>query len=83
MNSPLPGWSSWHSHGREITEAGVRIVWQGGMASALGSRVIADAKNIGSIRVYDVETGEDVLHEVSFAFAFHAFAPEGEWMLGN
>ncbi|MHA1127707.1 MAG: DUF3179 domain-containing protein [Alphaproteobacteria bacterium] len=66
-----------------ITEAGVRIVWRAGMATALGARRIADAKDIGSIRVYDAETGEDVLHEVSFAFAFHAFAPEGEWMLGN
>ncbi len=67
----------------EITEAGVRIVWKAGMATALGNRVIADAKDIGSIRVYDAETGEDVLHEVSFAFAFHAFAPDGEWMLGD
>lgn len=67
----------------EITEAGVRIVWQSGMASALDARRIADARNIGSIRVFDAATGEDVLHEVVFAFAFHAFAPEGEWMLGN
>lgn len=67
----------------EITEAGVRIVWRSGMASALDARRIADARNIGSIRVFDATTGEDVLHEVTFAFAFHAFAPEGEWMLGN
>ncbi|MEO1919997.1 MAG: hypothetical protein ABGW81_09905 [Paracoccaceae bacterium] len=53
------------------------------MATALGARRITDAKDIGSVRVYDAETGEDVIHEVSFAFAFHAFAPEGEWMLGN
>ena len=67
----------------EITEAGVRIVWRAGMASALGSRIIADAKDIGSIRVFDATSGADVVHEVSFAFAFHAFAPDGEWMLGN
>lgn len=67
----------------EITEAGVRIVWRSGMASALGARRIADAKDIGSIRVFDAATGEAVVHEVAFAFAFHAFAPDGEWMLGN
>jgi len=66
-----------------ITEAGVRIVWKAGMATALGARRIADAKDVGSIRVYDALSGEDVIHEVAFAFAFHAFAPSGEWMLGN
>ncbi|MEK6216054.1 MAG: DUF3179 domain-containing protein, partial [Boseongicola sp.] len=45
----------------EITEAGVRIVWQSGMASALDARRIADARNIGSIRVFDAASGEDVL----------------------
>lgn len=67
----------------EIEEAGVRIVWKSGMAAALDTRRIADARDIGSIRVFDAKTGADVLHEVVFAFAFHAFTPEGEWMLGN
>ncbi len=66
----------------ELEEAGVRIVWRSGMASALGARRIADARDIGSIRVYDA-AGNDVVHEVTFAFSFHAFAPDGEWMLGN
>lgn len=68
---------------QEITEGGVRIVWNAGMASALDARVIAEARDIGSIRVFDASSGKDVLHEVSFAFAFHAFVPNGEWMLGN
>ncbi len=67
----------------ELEEAGVRIVWRAGMVSALDVRRIADSRDIGSIRVYDAVTGEDVIHEVTFAFAFHAFHPEGEWMLGN
>ena len=66
-----------------LEEAGVRIEWKSGMASALDTRRIADARDIGSIRVYDAQTGADVLHEVVFAFAFHAFTPDGEWMLGN
>ncbi|PCJ75491.1 MAG: hypothetical protein COA53_06215 [Rhodobacteraceae bacterium] len=71
------------SEAEEITEAGVRIVWKSGMASALGARRISDARDIGSIRVFDAVTGEDVIHDVAFAFAFHAFEPDGEWMLGN
>ena len=67
----------------ELEEAGVRIVWKSGMAAALDTRRISDARDIGSIRVYDAVTGDDVLHEVVFAFAFHAFVPDGEWMLGN
>ncbi len=67
----------------ELQEAGLHIVWRAGMATALGTRRIADGRNIGSIRVYDARTGADIPHEVAFAFSFHAFAPDGEWMLGN
>ncbi len=63
-----------------IEEAGYKIVWQAGMASALDGRVIATSRDIGSIRVYD-SAGNDVAHEVVFAFAFNAFAPDGTWML--
>ncbi len=65
-----------------LEEAGIRIVWTSGMASALDTRRISDGRNIGSIRVFDA-AGNPVEHEVVFAFAFHAFAPDGEWMLGN
>ncbi len=66
-----------------LTEAGVRIVWKSGMVSALDTSLIEHARDIGSIRVYDANTGADVVHEFSFAFAFHAFTPNGEWMLGE
>lgn len=65
-----------------LEEAGVTIVWQSGMASALDSRNIAQGRNVGSIKVFD-DAGNPLEHEVVFAFAFHAFAPDGEWMLGN
>ena len=66
-----------------IEEAGVRIEWRSGQASALDSEEIAEGRDVGNIRVLDAETGDPVVHEVVFAFAFQAFTPEGEWMLGN
>jgi hypothetical protein len=37
---------------------------------------------VGTIRVRD-DQGRDVPHDVMFAFAFHAFWPDGRWRLGN
>ncbi len=65
-----------------LTEAGVTITWRSGQASALDDRVIAKGRDVGSIRVRD-SAGRDVPHDVMFAFAFHAFWPEGEWMMGR
>ena len=66
----------------KITEAGVSISWVKGQASALDSRDIATSRDVGTIRVRDA-AGKDVIHDVAFAFAFHAFHPSGEWMLGG
>ncbi|MEP4969076.1 MAG: DUF3179 domain-containing protein, partial [Parvibaculum sp.] len=63
-----------------VQEAGVIISWKAGQASALDSRRIAKGREVGSIRVKDA-SGRDVPHDVMFAFAFHAFWPEGQWML--
>ena len=44
-------------------------------------RDIANAyANVTAIRVRDAK-GKDIPHEVVFAFAFHAFAPDGVWHL--
>jgi hypothetical protein len=66
----------------EIVEAGVRLTWRPGQASALDSPRIAEGRDVGDVRVFDAATGEPLAHTVPFAFAFHAFHPEGEWMLG-
>lgn len=63
-----------------ISEAGVLLSWQAGQASALDQRDIGSSRDIGSVRVRDM-AGNDVPHDVLFAFAFHAFWPEGQWML--
>ena len=65
----------------EVNEAGVRISWVAGQASALDSGQISKGRGVGSIRVRDSQ-GRDVVHDVMFAFAFHAFWPDGRWMLG-
>jgi len=64
----------------EVSEAGVTISWTSGQASALDTARIAAGRDVGTIRVRDGQ-GRDVPHDVMFAFAFHAFWPDGAWML--
>ncbi len=71
------------SEAGEIVEAGVRLTWRSGQASALDSARIADGREVGDVRAYDAETGAPIVYEVVFAFAFHAFEPDGEWMLAE
>ena len=66
-----------------VEEAGLRIDWSEGQASALDAARIGEGREVGTIRVFDAATGEPVPHDVMFAFAYHAFWPEGEWMLGG
>ena len=66
----------------EVSEAGVTISWRAGQASALDTSKIAKGRDVGSIRVKDAK-GRDLAHDVMFAFAFHAFWPKGQWMLGK
>ncbi len=63
-----------------VSENGVTITWEEGQASALDGRSIANSKEVGTIRVRDTN-GKDVPHDVMFAFAFHAFWPNGDWKL--
>jgi len=65
-----------------LKENGFTFSWESGTASALDGRSIADSRDIGAIRVRD-KNGKDVVHDVAFAFAFHAFHPDGKWMLGK
>ena len=67
----------------EVTEDGIRLTWTAGQASALDTRDIGEGRDVGTVRVRDAETGEDLPHDVMFAFAFHAFWPEGEWKVGG
>jgi len=67
----------------EIAEAGYRLSWTRGQASALDTGEIGAGREVGDVRVVDAATGAPVVHEVVFAFAFHAFEPDGIWMTGE
>ena len=64
----------------ELREAGLVISWRAGQASALDTRRIAQGRDVGTIRVRD-ESGNDVPHDIMFAFAFNEFWPDGQWMI--
>lgn len=63
---------------RMIREYGVVLSWQGEQASALDRRQIGEGRSVGAVRVRDGQ-GRDIVHDVMFAFAFHAFHPNGTW----
>ena len=65
---------------REIRQDGLVIRFAGEQASALDTRNIAKGRSVASVRVKDAQ-GRDVPHDVMFAFAFHAFWPDGVWRL--
>jgi len=65
-----------------VTEDGITLSWAAGQASALDADRIAKGKDVGNVRVRDA-SGADLAHDVMFAFAFHAFWPDGNWMLGG
>ena len=67
----------------KIEEHGISLSWTGGQVSALDTPSVGEGINVGTVRVRDQETGEDLPHDLMFAFAFEAFFPEGEWILGG
>ena len=66
----------------EIREAGVVLTWTEGQSSALDVEHVGEGREVGNVRVRD-EEGREIVHDIPFAFAFHAFHPDGIWMLGN
>ncbi|HCP81182.1 MAG TPA: hypothetical protein DIT67_06180 [Octadecabacter sp.] len=65
-----------------IEESGVVLSWTAGQASALDTRNIGQGRDVGTVRVRN-QAGHDLAHDVMFAFAFHAFWPDGAWMLAE
>ena len=55
---------------------GLKFSWREGVASALDSSMIANGRDVGAVDVVDAETGEPVVHDVTFGFVVFAFHPE-------
>ncbi|MGH6899651.1 MAG: DUF3179 domain-containing protein [Geminicoccaceae bacterium] len=57
----------------------LRFTWAAGQASALDASTIADGADVGNVLVERriADGWEDAIYSVDFAFAFHAFYPEG------
>ena len=58
----------------------LRLSWSAGKASALDSRQIAEGRDIGNVVVQRRDPSgawQDAVYDLTFAFVFHAFRPEG------
>ncbi len=63
-----------------IERNGLRLSWRAGKASALDSRQIAEGRDIGNVVVQRQDASgdwQDAVYDLTFAFVFHAFRPEG------
>ena len=62
-----------------ITAGDIVLTWEAGQNSALDSRLIARGRDVGNVVVHRRvgDRLEAVVHDVTFAFVFHAFHPEG------
>jgi hypothetical protein len=65
-----------------LAEAGLMLRWQKGQSSALDGRSVGGGRDVGNVEVLDAN-GALVPHEVTFAFVFQAFHPDGTWMMGE
>ena len=59
---------------------GMKISWQAGQNSALDSGTIAEGRDVGNVVVTHPKDGggrEDVPYDITFAFVYYAFHPQG------
>ncbi|WP_282609904.1 DUF3179 domain-containing protein [Pelagibius sp. Alg239-R121] len=66
--------------GGKIESDDLVLTWEAGQNSALDSSTISKGRDVGNVIVQRLENGTmvDVPYDVTFAFVFHAFHPEGE-----
>lgn len=63
----------------QINDGDLRLTWEPGQNSALDSAVISQGKDVGNVVVERLVDGQwqDEIHDITFAFVFHAFRPNG------
>ena len=64
----------------ELIAGDIRLRWTAGQNSALDSGTIAEGRDIGNLIVErrDGDAWKDAVHDLTFAFVFHAFVPDGK-----
>ena len=64
---------------KELTAGELRLRWVPGQNSALDSGSIAEGRDIGNVIVErrHGDMWKDEVHDLTFAFVFHAFVPDG------
>ena len=64
---------------KSVTAGRYRLTWTAGQNSALDSSEIAKGRDIGNLVVEQNAGGGwvDAVHDLTFAFVFHAFVPDG------
>lgn len=65
-----------------VTHEGVTFAWRPGQASALDTAEIAKGRDVGSVEVTDAN-GEALVHDITFAFVFHAFTKDAAVLTGK
>ena len=62
-----------------ITDGDLTLEWEPGQNSALDSPLIASGRDVGNVvaRRGAGDAAKDVVYDVTFAFVFHAFQPDG------
>ncbi|MGF1610883.1 MAG: DUF3179 domain-containing protein [Kiloniellales bacterium] len=63
----------------ELRDGDLVLRWEPGATSALDHNVIAEGRDIGNVTVQrqGADGPVDVVYDLTFAFVFHAFRPEG------
>ena len=63
---------------KRIERGDLTITWEAGQNSALDTTMIRLGRDVGNVVVQRISSDGmvDVVHDVSFAFAFHAFHPD-------
>jgi len=63
----------------EIRAGDLLLTWEPGATSALDRGAIAEGRELGNVMVqrHDADGPQDVVYDLTFAFVFHAFRPEG------
>lgn len=76
--SPARAYSFSHlANNGPVKVDGISVAMTGVQTSALDGRDIASSREVATVTATN-EKGEDVVHDIIFAFVFHAFFPDGE-----